>query len=242
MKLVSVVIPAYNEEESIGNSIQEVKKAIKYISNYDFEIIVINNNSKDKTEEIAKKNGAKVVFEDKKGYGHAYKKGLSEVKGDIIITGDGDATYPFYDIPRFLKLMEESDFDFISTNRFAHLEEGSMPLLNHVGNFSLTFFSNLLYGTKISDSQSGMVIFNRNYLDKVNLSILSNGMPLCQELKLYAISLRVKFTEVPIKYRKRLGDAKLKPVKDGVENLIELFKFKRKVRSEILKWPINRSI
>jgi len=93
MKKVSIVMPAYNEELSIRKTIKEIKQSIKNIKKYKFEIVVSNNNSTDKTEEIAKKEGARVVFEKRKGYGHAYKKGLSEVKGDIIITSDADSTY-----------------------------------------------------------------------------------------------------------------------------------------------------
>src|SRR3989344_487657 len=116
MKKVCIFIPAYNEEKSIGKTIDEINKVTKNLKNYKFEVIVANNNSDDKTGEIAKKHKAKVVFEKKQGYGYAYKKGLSEAKGDIVITGDADATYPLYDIPRFIESLENKECDFVIGN------------------------------------------------------------------------------------------------------------------------------
>ncbi len=231
MKMITVIIPAYNEEAAIKDTLLEVKKALDSLKAYSTEIIVVNNNSTDQTGEIARKEGATVLFEKQQGYGYAYKKGLREAKGDIIITGDADGSYPFYDIPRFLTLIEKQNFDFINTNRFAELEDGSMPLFNYIGNHGLTFFTNLLYGIKVLDSQSGMIICNRKYLDRVNLDILSNGMALCQELKLYASFLGVGFTEIPIRYRKRIGKVKLRPLIDGVNNFVRLFTFKSKIQA-----------
>src|SRR3989344_3717156 len=233
MKKVCIFIPAYNEEKSIGKTIDEINKVTKNSKNYKFEVIVANNNSDDKTGEIAKKHKAKVVFEKKQGYGYAYKKGLSEAKGDIVITGDADATYPFSDIPRFLRTMEEGKYDLIIGNRFHNLDRKTMPLLNHFGNFLLTFATNVVYGIKINDSQSGMIAFNKNYLNKLNLDLLSNGMPLCQELKLYAVCFGMDIKEIPIVYRARIGKTKLRPLKDGWANLISLLKFKRKMQRYI---------
>lgn len=230
---VSIVIPAYNEEASIGGTIQEINKVTDKLKGCRFEIIVVNNNSADRTGEIAGKEGARVVLEKRQGYGCAYKRGLSEAKGDIIITGDADGTYPFYDIPRFLNIISKDRYDFISTNRFADLEKKSMPFMNYIGNTVLTLFTNIIYGLGIRDSQSGMVIFNRNYLDKVDLNVLSDGMPLCQELKLYAVSLGMRFIEIPIRYRARIGSAKLKPVSDGIRNLVGLIEFKRRMREKV---------
>ncbi len=233
MKKITVVIPAYNEELGIKETIQEVKKALEGVHTYTSEIIVVNNNSTDKTEEIAKKEKVTVLFEGQQGYGFAYKRGLREARGDIIITGDADGSYPFLDIPRFLKIHEEEHIEFINTNRFAHLEEGSMSLMNHFGNKFLTFFTNMLYGVRVEDSQSGMILCTRKYLDKVNLEILSNGMALCQELKLYALSLNFSFKEIPIYYRKRIGKVKLRPFVDGIKNFLRLFQFRTRLQNDI---------
>ncbi|XRO77709.1 glycosyltransferase family 2 protein [Methanocaldococcus sp. 10A] len=233
MKKVSIVIPAYNEEKAIGKTIDLIKSTIEDIKNYKFEIIVVNNNSTDNTEKIAKEKGAKVIFEGKKGYGNAYKEGLSNAKGDIIITGDADATYPFEDIPRFLKIIENEDVDFINTNRFANLEKNAMPFINYVGNKLLTYMINVLYGVKIKDSQSGMWIFKREVIENMDFDIMSGGMPFSQEIKLYAIYLGYKFKEIPIKYKARIGEKKLDPIKDGWDNFINIIMFKRKLKKYV---------
>lgn len=234
-KKVSIVIPAYNEEKSIGQTLDEINNTIKKISNYDFEIIVSNNNSTDKTEVIAKEKGAKVVFQPKQGYGNAYKKGLKEASGDIIITGDADGTYPFFDIPRFLKILEENKADFINTNRFAYPEKESFSKTHIIGNKILTFLNNFFFGTKIKDSQSGMWIFKRDILKDMDFNIMSGGMPFSQEIKIYTIFLKYKFIEVPIIYRKRIGEVKLNTFKDGFDNLKKVFVFKKKLNKKYKK-------
>ena len=229
IKKVSIVIPAYNEEKSIGKTLDLINDTIKSIKDYDFEIMVSNNNSTDNTEKIAKEKGAKVVFAEKKGYGNAYKKGLIKAKGDIIITGDADATYPFEDIPKFLELLKKEDVDFINTNRFAKLEKNSMPFINYIGNMFLTCLLNVIYGDNIKDSQSGMWIIKKEVIGSMDLDIMSGGMPFSQEIKIYAIYNNFKFKEIPIIYRERIGDKKLNPIKDGFDNFINLIKFKQKL-------------
>ncbi|ACX72063.1 glycosyl transferase family 2 [Methanocaldococcus vulcanius M7] len=231
IKKVSIVIPAYNEEKAIGKTLELIKNTIEKIKGYDFEIIVVDNNSSDSTGKIAKSLGAKVVFERNKGYGNAYKKGLKEAGGDIIITGDADGTYPFEDIPKFLQIIEKNNVDFINTDRFANLEKNSMPFINYIGNKVLTFLINMIYNVNIKDSQSGMWIFKREVIEKMNFDIMSEGMPFSQEIKLYAIYLGFKFLEIPITYRKRIGKKKLDPVKDGIDNFINLLKFRKKLKS-----------
>ncbi|NPA63094.1 MAG: glycosyltransferase family 2 protein [Methanococci archaeon] len=230
IKKVSIVIPAYNEEKAIGKTLELIKNTIENIEEYDFEIIVVDNNSSDNTGKIAKSLGAKVVFEGNKGYGNAYKRGLKEATGDIIITGDADGTYPFEDIPKFLQIIEKNNVDFINTNRFANLEKNSMPFINYIGNKLLTFLINLIYNVNIKDSQSGMWIFKRKVIEKMNFDIMSGGMPFSQEIKLYSQYLGFNFLEVPITYRKRIGKKKLDPVKDGIDNFINLLRFKKKLK------------
>ncbi|MDK2849469.1 MAG: hypothetical protein PWP03_421 [Candidatus Woesearchaeota archaeon] len=231
--IVSYVIPAHNEEESIGETLDEIndvaKKLLKKRIIKDYEIIVVNNNCSDKTEEIAKSKGAKVIFENKKGYGAAYKTGLKNAIGDVIITGDADASYPFCDSERFLKELENCDF--ITTNRFAKLEEGSMPMLNYFGNIVLTFVFRIVYLYNIKDSQSGMWIFKRSFLNEINLDLLSDGMAFSEEIKAIALMLNKRIKEIPIIYRKRVGSSKLRTFSDGLENLKELFRFKIRIEN-----------
>ncbi|PJB21787.1 MAG: glycosyl transferase family 2, partial [Euryarchaeota archaeon CG_4_9_14_3_um_filter_38_12] len=110
---VSVVIPTINEESSIGSVIDEIP--IKA------EIIVVDSNSKDKTVEIAKSKGAKIINEPRLGYGRAYKTGFENATGDIIVTLDGDLTYPAYKIKEFVEMLEKEKLDFITCDRLTKL-------------------------------------------------------------------------------------------------------------------------
>ncbi len=230
MKL-SFVIPAYNEEKGIAKTLDEIKETSKKLLDKkiidDFEVIVVDNNSKDRTKELAKSKGVRVLTEKKQGYGAAYKTGLKNATGDIIITGDGDNSYPFCDAERLLK--ELQDCDFITTNRLAGLLEGSMPILNHIGNKILTFVFQLLYNHKIKDSQSGMWAFRKDFLDELNFDLMSDGMPFSQQIKIVAISAKKQIKEIPIIYRKRIGFKKLRNLRDGFDNLNQLIWFKFKL-------------
>lgn len=226
---VSVVIPAYNEEESIGKTLDTVFQALEDTER-DHEVIVVNNNSTDKTPRIAERHGATVVEQPVQGYGASYKKGLRHASGDYIITGDADATYPFEDIKYFIGLLEEGDYDFITTNRFAGLESGSMPLLNYVGNVGLSALAKLFTGLTATDSQSGMWIFTQEYKERIRFDLMGDGMSFSQEIKIYADYLDVKRREIPIHYHARIGDKKLRPFKDGFDNFVKLLSFRWQLR------------
>jgi glycosyltransferase involved in cell wall biosynthesis len=218
---VSVVIPTLNEEEGIGATIDDIPVASMKKAGYDVEILVIDGNSKDKTREIAESRGAKVIVEKRKGYGRAYKTGFKNASGDIIVTGDADCTYPFRDIEVFVKMVDEKNVDFITTNRFAGLEKGSMKFSHHIGNFGLNMAVAMLFLIPLKDSQSGMWIFRRSALDKLVLT--SDGMPLSEEIKIEAFR-KLKAIEVPITYKRRVGEVKLWLLKDGVKNLLFIAK------------------
>jgi len=163
---LSVIIPTMNEEEAIGQVIDSVHQALQ---GWDFEILVVDTNSKDRTREIAAEKGAVVIDEPRHGYGRAYKTGFERSKGDVIATLDADCTYPAEEIPALHKTLMDQDLEFFTTNRFAQLEEGAMTAKHRLGNFALTFTSNLFFGVKIKDSQSGMWVFRRGILDRFGL-------------------------------------------------------------------------
>ena len=215
---LSVIIPTMNEEESIGQVIDSVHQALQGL---DFEILVVDTNSKDRTKEIATGKGAVVIDEPRRGYGRAYKTGFERSKGDVIATLDADCTYPAEEIPALYRTLMDQDLEFITTNRFAKLEEGAMTAKHRLGNFALTFTSNIFFGVRIKDSQSGMWVFRRSILDRLVLS--DDGMPMSEEIKIEAFR-KVKSLEVPIAYRKRVGEVKLSSWKDGWKNMKFLFK------------------
>ncbi len=216
---ISVVIPTMNEEESIGEVINEVNEAL---SERDFEVLIVDTNSTDKTREIARAKGARVIDEPRRGYGRAYKTGFEKADGDIIVTLDADCTYPAETIPKLVVMIEKEGYEFISTDRLSELSEGVMGAMHRFGNWVLKTTANLLFGTKLKDSQSGMWAFKKSAL--IHLNVTSDGMPFSEEIKIEAIKKGVNFKEVPIDYRERKGEAKIRSWKDGWKNFKFLFK------------------
>jgi glycosyltransferase involved in cell wall biosynthesis len=214
---ISVVIPTLNEEESIGHVLDKIPRDPKY----EWEIIIVDGNSKDRTREIAEKKGAKVIIEKRKGYGRAYKTGFSVATGDIIVTLDGDDTYPAEKITELVDYLISHNLDFISCERFTKMKKGAMSATHKFGNFVLSLTTRILFGVKIKDSQSGMWVFRRDILRDLNLT--SDGMPFSEEIKIEAWK-KFRCEEVPIEYRERKGEVKLNTWRDGLRNLLFLFK------------------
>ncbi|MCD6410828.1 MAG: glycosyltransferase family 2 protein [Thermoplasmata archaeon] len=221
---VSVVIPTLNEEEGIGKTIDMIKVEEFKRRGWDLEIIVVDGESKDRTREIARSKGAKVIIEPRKGYGRAYKTGLKEAKGEIIVTGDADATYPFDKIHEYIDYLLKNDLDFITTNRFAGLKKGAMSVKHVFGNLILSLTLRLLFMIKLRDSQSGMWIFRRDSLKKIQpLEKFDDGMPFSEEIKIEMFR-KVRAEEIPSALYIRKGKAKLQSFSDGWKNFKFLIK------------------
>ncbi len=225
MTKISVVIPTLNEEETIGDVIRKIPRDPKY----QWEIIIVDGNSKDRTREIAEKLGAKVIIEKRRGYGRAYKTGFSVATGDIIVTLDGDDTYPAEKIPELVDYLISNNLDFISGERFTLMKEGAMSLTHKIGNIILTLTSRFLFGIKLKDSQSGMWVFRREILK--HLDVTSDGMPFSEEIKIEAWR-KFRCQEVPIEYKERKGEVKLNTWRDGLRNLLFLFKKRARLKKE----------
>jgi glycosyltransferase involved in cell wall biosynthesis len=223
---VSIVIPALNEERGIGKTIQAVNKNYFKKHKWDLEIIIVDGDSKDKTREIAESKGAHVLLEKRKGYGRAYKTGLAHATGDIIVTGDADATYPFNTIHEYIQLLINEDLDFITTDRFAALTHGSMSLKHRFGNLTLAWTLRTLFLVNIRDSQSGMWIIKRDALSEIQpLETFNDGMPFSEEIKIEMFTNKhIKAKEIPSTLSTREGQVKLESFKDGIKNFKFLFK------------------
>jgi len=213
---VSVVIPTINEESSIGSVIDEIPEEL------DAEVVVVDSNSKDRTVEIAQEKGAKIINENRLGYGRAYKTGFENATGDIIVTLDGDLTYPASKIKDFVDMLEHEKLDFITCDRLTKLEKGVMSLKHRFGNWVLTATAHILFGVKIKDSQSGMWIFRKSILNKLNLT--SDEMAFSEEIKIESWKKGFRCREMPIEYRMRKGEAKIMSWKHGIGNLLFLFR------------------
>jgi hypothetical protein len=218
---ISIIIPALNEEEAIGATLSSIPRERLEAKGYEVEVLVIDGGSRDKTRDVAESMGARVIVEPRRGYGRAYKTGFENCTGDIIVTGDADGTYPFEKIPELLRMLE--GFDFLTTDRFASMEEGAMSRMHYIGNQMLSFALRLLYRVDVKDSQSGMWIFRKEILK--DLDLRADGMEFSEEIKAEAFR-KCRAREVPIHYGKRIGEKKIRSFRDGFKNLAYLFRKK----------------
>ena len=217
MAEVSVIIPTMNEEASIGAVIDEVHKAL---GRRDFEIVMVDTESRDRTVDIAAAKGARVVSEPRRGYGRAYKTGFEAARGTYILTLDADLTYPPDAFPEFLAALEADHADFVSGERMSRLADDAMSGMHRVGNEILNTTFRALYRVPVHDSQSGMWAFRRSILPE--LQLVHDGMAFSEELKLEVIRHGLRFLEIPINYRVRVGDKKIRSVSDATRNLVWL--------------------
>lgn len=214
---ITLIIPCYNEELGLPTVLGKVPSCVD-------TIMVVDNNSIDQTAEIARQHGAVVVNAPVQGYGAAYKQGFAAAKGDIIVTLDGDDTYPVDLIPDLVGRLIQDKLEFISACRFPLQNPKNMDPVSKFGNWVLTMTAKILFGYGVKDSQSGMWIFRRDTLPKMRLE--SNGMPLSEEIKIEAIKRGLRFREIHIPYYLRLGEKKIRKFRDGFHNLYFLFYLK----------------
>lgn len=218
---LSIVIPALNEAGNMKPVLESIPVEPLYQAGWTTEVVVVDNGSTDGTGDIAAGLGAKVVHQPERGYGNAYRAGFEVATGDVIATGDADCTYPFDALPKLLDVMAERDVEFVTTDRLHPANRQAMKSSHFVGNHVLSAVSRLLFRHDFRDSQSGMWVFRRYVWD--GLDVRSPGMAFSQEIKNDAARAGYRVLEVPIEYRMRKGEVKLKAVADGMSNLVGLF-------------------
>jgi glycosyltransferase involved in cell wall biosynthesis len=215
-KRITIVIPCLNEEIAIGRVLDGLPAFVD-------EIIVVDNNCTDRTADVARSRGAIVVTELNRGYGRAYKKGFACATGDIVITVDGDHSYPMDSLSYLIEAFLHSRVGFLSGSRFPTVNPEAMSLKHRIGNRILSIFMSALFFRWVRDSQSGLWIFRRDVLSKMTL--ISDGMAFSEEIKIEAIRHRdIGFREMFINYSQRIGEKKLEPWKDGFRNITFLIK------------------
>ncbi len=224
MNKISVIIPALNEEKSISKVISSIPK---YVS----EIIVVDNGSTDKTSKIAKSKGALILFESKKGYGHACIKAIEFLKfnpPNIIVFLDGDySDYP-EEMDLLIKPIIKNKYEFVMGARIKELREpGSMTLQQVFGNFLACFLLKVLYGVNFKDLGPFRAI-KWESLQKLKMKDKTFGWTI--EMQLKAIKHKLKYLEVPVKYRNRIGKSKISgtltgTIMAGYKILLWIFKY-----------------
>lgn len=212
---ITVIIPCLNEEQGI-------ERVLRRMPGFVDQVIVVDNGSTDRTSEVARSLGAEVIREDVRGYGRAYKTGFSKATGDVIVTLDGDHSYPPDAISYLIEAFLHLEVDFLNASRFPVRDRRAMSFKHKFGNFVLSLATSLLFFRWMRDSQSGMWVFRRAILSRMKLT--SDGMAFSEEIKVEALLSGARFEEIPVQYSSRLGEIKLNPWRDGFYNLWFLLK------------------
>ncbi|MBZ5728193.1 MAG: glycosyltransferase family 2 protein [Acidobacteriia bacterium] len=213
---ITVIIPCLNEERGIA-------KVLGAMPEFVDEVIVVDNGSTDGTAQVAASLGAKVVAEEVRGYGRSYRRGFACATGDLIVTLDGDHSYPVDALSYLIEAFRHLDVDFLSASRFPVRDPSAMSLKHKLGNLVLSLAMSLLFFRWVRDSQSGMWVFRRVILKEMKLE--SDGMAFSEEIKIEALrNPKIRFGEISILYSTRLGEKKLNPWRDGMQNLVFLAK------------------
>jgi glycosyltransferase involved in cell wall biosynthesis len=210
---VSVVIPALNEEKTIGVCIERIKEGCKK-AGVSFEIIIADSST-DQTPNIACGMGALVIHPKKRGYGNAYLAGFECVKGRIVVIGDADNTYDFRIIPDIIRPIQQGIADMVIGSRLkGNILPGSMPPLHkYLGNPLLTRLLNLAFGTHFSDCHSGFRAFSSEALSRLELH--TGGMEFASEMMIEAAKKNLRVSETPITYYPRQSPSNLHSFADG---------------------------
>jgi glycosyltransferase involved in cell wall biosynthesis len=207
-----VILPALNEEHTIGECIIKIQKVF-----HDHEIngeIIIADSSDDQTPAIARSLGAQVITPEKSGYGNAYLTAFRHARGHYIVMGDADNTYDFYEIPELVEPLKNGA-DIVIGSRFkGTIHPGSMtPLHRYIGNPLLTSMINVIFRTHFTDTHSGFRAITRDALDRLDLK--TGGMEFASEMLVMASKEQLKIVEVPVDYYPRLTPSKLHSFADG---------------------------
>jgi glycosyltransferase involved in cell wall biosynthesis len=213
---LSVVIPCLNEAEGIG---VVVEKAVRTMRDEGIsgEVVVADNGSDDGSAELAEAAGARVVREERRGYGSAYQAGFAAARGEYILMGDADDTYDFTQIKRFVEPLREGA-DMVIGNRMSNIQPGAMPWLHrHVGNPLLTGLLNLFFRTGVRDAHCGMRAFRTDLLPALDLR--ATGMEFASEHVIRAAKLGLDIRDIDIDYHPRIGESKLSSFSDGWRHL-----------------------
>jgi hypothetical protein len=222
---VSVVIPCLNEEKTIRACVEQAWTAIR-ATGCTGEVIVVDNGSTDLSVELATAAGARVVHEAQRGYGQAYLRGLAEANGEAILMGDGDGTYDFNELGRFLDRLNGGADLVLGSRLRGQILPGAMPWHHRwIGNPLLTGMLNLLYRSGLSDAHCGLRMVRRSALPR--LALASPGMEFASEMVIKARRAGLRCEEIPIAYypRPRGSNSKLKSTADGLRHLAFMLAF-----------------
>ena len=216
---LTLMMPCLNEEANIGVTIDEAKG---YMSKRKIaaEILVVDNDSTDRSAEIAIEHGAIVIKEPRRGYGRALRTGLAAAQGEVIIFGDCDSTYDFSNLDPLYQPLVKNKVDFMTGDRFTgQMEAGAMKWSHKLGVPFLSWCGRFKFGVKIHDWHCGIRGIRKDALQKLNLK--TNGMEFATEMIAEASrkNLRIGEVAVPLKKAQNERKEKLRTIRDGFRHL-----------------------
>lgn len=221
---IAVLIPCYNEELTIQKVIKDFRKELP-----DADIYVYNNNSKDKTEEIARRNGAIVVNEYKQGKGNVVRSQFRDIEADIYVMVDGDDTYPAEFVHNLIEPVKNGNADMVIGDRLSNgtYQKENKRHFHEFGNNLVRKSINVLFSTNLKDIMTGYRVFNKRFVK--NMPVLSSKFEIETEMSLHALDKKYVIKEIPIVYRDRPEGSvsKLNTIGDGVKvvkTIIRMFK------------------
>jgi len=226
-KKITVVIPCYNEETGIAAVIKGFPRAALRRHGFSLEVLVVDNNSSDRTSEVAAAAGARVIHEPKQGKGNAIRTGFYNVSDDTdyVVMCDGDDTYKAHEILRLVEPLNSNFGDVIIGSRMGgKIRAGSMPLFNRLGNWGFSFLVRSVYKVNVTDTLTGYFAWKREVIVKLRQHLQSTGFAIEMEMITKMARMGYDIYSVPISYEPRLGESSLRPVHDGSRILREFIR------------------
>lgn len=224
MRKIAVLIPAYNEEMTIKKVVEDFRNELP-----EADIYVYNNNSKDKTEKLAKEAGAIVVDEYKQGKGNVVRSMFRDVDADIYIMVDADNTYPADEVHSLIEEIREGKADMVIGDRLSNgtYSKENKRSFHRFGNTLVKNTINIIFKVKLNDIMSGYRAFNREFVK--NFPVLSKGFEIETEMTFHALDRNYRIVEIPISYRNRNEGSysKLNTFSDGfkvIKTILKTFK------------------
>ena len=224
MEKIAVLIPCYNEELTVEKVIKDFRRELPKA-----DIYVYDNNSKDKTAQIARENGAIVKHEYKQGKGNVVRSMFSDIDADLYIMVDGDDTYPAESVHTLIEPVRKGEADMCIGDRLSNgtYQKENKRLFHEFGNNIVRGSINFLFGSKLKDIMTGYRVFNKKFVK--NMPVMSAKFEIETEMSLYALDKRFVIKEIPIVYRDRPEGSfsKLNTITDGfkvVKTIIKMLK------------------
>ena len=226
MEKITILIPCYNEELGIAKVLDAIPYQMLDKHGFECKVIVIDNNSSDRTGEIAKSKGAHVIFEHVKGKGNAIRRAFNSIDSDTryVVMLDGDNTYHAKEMLRLVEPIANGFCDVVIGSRLAGKTlKDSFKVQNRYANWVYTFLVRYFYRANVTDVLSGYFAWRADVVLEMREHLKSDGFSIEMEMVSKLMKLNYSIYSVPITYNIREGETKLESVKDGVKILFTFF-------------------